>query len=119
MENSDALTISDLIIPVHIGYGADERAKPQRVQIDFEIETDFTDVLATGDLEMGVDYSAVRRTVKEVATSGEFVLLENLGDMILRTIFKNPKIASARVAIRKLDCWDDASPGVVMKRKNG
>jgi FolB domain-containing protein len=117
--STDALTISHLIIPVRIGYGADERAKPQRIQIDLEMEIDFTNVLAAGDLEKGVDYSAIRHTVKEVATSGEFFLLENLGDVILRTIFKNSKIVSAKVVIKKLDCWDDAVPGAVMRRKNG
>ena len=118
MKNSDTITISHLIIPVRIGYKAEERTEPQRVQIELEAEIDFTNVLATGDLETGVDYSELRHTIKEVANSGEFVLLENLGDAILWAVFKNSKITSAKLTIQKLDIWDDAIPGIVMTRIN-
>lgn len=114
----DSLTISRFIVPIRIGHKAEERTHPQRVRIDLLMRTDFTAVLESSDLEMGIDYSNIRRSIKEIASSQEFVLLESLGDMILRAIFEDRKILSAKIAIRKLDRWEDAVPGVLMTRRN-
>lgn len=114
----DAVTITRLIVPVRIGWEAAERVESQRIRIDLIIKTDFTELLATGDFGSGIDYSVVRRTVKEIAASGEFVLLENLGDMILAAVFQDKKASAAKVTIRKLDRWNDAVPGIVMERRN-
>lgn len=114
----DAVTISHLIVPVRIGHTPEERSEPQRVRIDLWIRTDFTAVLETGDLERGVDYSKIRRFIQTIADSDEFVLLENFGDVILRGIFEKPNILLAKIAIKKIDRWKDATPGIFMARMN-
>ena len=113
----NAITLSRLVLNICIGHKPEERREPQLVRIDLRIEVDFTEVLATGALEMGINYAELRRTIKEVAV-GSFVLLEDLGDTILKAIFKDKKIIAGRVAVRKLKRWKDAVPGVIMSRRN-
>ena len=112
------VTISEFVLPVRMGCGPEERVEGQPIRIDLELQTDFTDLLKTGDLDDGVDYAIVRHQIKALAEANEFPLLEQFGDAILRRIFANKRIATARIGIKKLKRWDDAIPGVVIYREN-
>src|SRR5579862_8029194 len=115
---NDTVTITRLVLPIRMGCHQKERTTTQPIRIDLAIETDFTDVLASGDLKQGVDYVIVRRQIKTIAKLGEFPLLEDLGMEIFEKIFRNRRIASAKISIRKLARWKDAFPGIIMMRRN-
>jgi FolB domain-containing protein len=115
----DIVTISQFVLPVRMGCTPEERAIVQSIQIDLVLETDFADLLKSGDLTKdGVDYAVVRREIKEVAHANEFPLLEQFGDAILRKIFFNKRILVAKLSVKKLERWKDAVPGVVIYREN-
>ena len=120
MTISGKVTISDFILPIRMGCGEGERATPQQIQIDLEMETDFADIFTSGDLDDGVDYAIVRQIIKKIAAEGEYPLLEDLAKVIFCRIFRDePRIISAELSIRKLERWTDAKPGIVVRVTRG
>lgn len=112
----DEITISNFILSMHIGLSEEERAVPQKVCIDLRIWTDFEPVIRSNNLECGVNYASIRRSVRDVAAR-EFVLLETFGHCIVQAAFREPNVRRVRVRIQKIARWKDAVPGIVMVRR--
>jgi len=115
----NAVTISDLMLQVRVGYETKERTQPQDIAINLILETDFTDVLASNDVDKdGVNYSAIRKTIESLVRGREFKMLETLADEIFKTIFANKRIERATITMCKPQRWKNAIPGIVMTRDN-
>jgi FolB domain-containing protein len=112
----DIVFVSNLILAIKIGVSREERAAPQRVQVDVVLFTDFTETIQTLNLQSSVNYATVRRSIQTIACGAEFTLLEELGHRILVCLLAKEKIGHAAVILRKLDIWEDAIPGVVLVR---
>ena len=114
----DTIVISNIVAPVKIGVSVEERAAPQRIRIDIELGTDFTNVIRTLDLKQGVNYACVRRLILAVVEEGEFFLLEELGHRLIRKIFDcTPWVKEISITVSKIDLWRKVIPGIRMKRE--
>jgi dihydroneopterin aldolase len=97
---SDRILIKSLEVYACIGVPAAERAKPQRLEIDLLLETDFRGI--GDDVSRTTDYAVVAEWVQsECARSGCRLietLAENLADGLLRGF---PLVQGIELEIRK------------------
>jgi dihydroneopterin aldolase len=112
----DTIFIRDLVLLVRIGLTAHERSVPQRLVVDLVCSTSFGEVLRTGSLECGVNYSLLRKGILALAAR-EFVLLEEFGHEVIEFAFRSDLVRAARVTVQKPDIWTDGVPGVIMVRR--
>ncbi|MBK5256513.1 MAG: dihydroneopterin aldolase [Vicinamibacteria bacterium] len=98
------LTIRGIRLPVRLGCPADERLKPQLVEIDVRIRFDPPPrAMVTDRLEDTVCYSVLVDAIKKVVADREFSLIEHLASEIfnsLRRIVEPPH--KLRVTVLKV-----------------
>lgn len=95
-----------------------ERAEGQDYLIDVECRLDTSRAAASDRLEDTVDYSALIRSIQEVASRKSFFLLEALGEAVAAQALVYPTVETVRVAIYKpaLATDDLKAVGVVVER---
>lgn len=79
---SDALRIRGLRLAARVGVPEEERARPQAVTIDLDVNSDFRPAQGSDDLADTLDYAAVLQAVQGVVEGGSFALLEHLAGRI-------------------------------------
>ncbi len=99
---------------------AEERDRPQPLEVDLDVETDLSLAGGSDELSDTVDYGAVCTTVANVVTGGRPQLLEHLACEIARAVLDlDARIGAVDVALRKLRPpvpQDLASSGVRIRR---
>lgn len=100
---TDAIQLVGLRVDAICGVLPQERATPQPLEIDVEIEADLALAGASDDLGDTIDYGAVTAAVEQVATTLEPMLLEHLAERIAGAVLLiDPRAAAVTVAVRKL-----------------
>ncbi len=89
------LSIHGLRHAVRLGCQPEERAFPQVVTTDLEIETDMTKCIETDDLVDAVDYEAVANAITSLSRDGEWRLIEKLAHDIGRHVLSMAPLADA------------------------
>jgi FolB domain-containing protein len=101
--------LQDIIVPVHIGITTEERESPQSLVFRVSFTADSTIPAQTDDIADTVDYQIIYDTIKNLAGSGEWNLLEKLHHELLLELQKNcPKANDLTLAITKAP-WEDAT----------
>jgi len=78
----DQIRIVDLEVHFRVGVTEGERAKPQRLLLTIDLETDLTAASATDQLDQTIDYERVARRVLVFGEGRSWRLLEKLaGDL--------------------------------------
>ena len=100
----DSILIRDLRVEVLIGIHKRERHVPQTVSIDLDIGLPGEAVFASDRVADTIDYEQVVLTIKALAASGQFRLVETLADRIAKLLtdeFKAPwvKVSAAKIGI--------------------
>lgn len=99
----DRIEIRNLRLVTRVGVPAEERAAPQPIEIDLDLEADLSAATATDDVADTVDYGAVALAVAEAVSAGEWALLERLaavaGDAALGV---DDRATAVVVTVRKL-----------------
>lgn len=103
----DLLTIHDLAVDCRIGVTDAERATPQPIRIDLELQIDAAKAAATDQVTDALNYAALVSEVKALAESRPFSLLETLSEAIASLILSRFGTPSVRVRVKKR-----ALPGV-------
>lgn len=98
---SDAIIFRGLRAEARIGVTPEERAEPQFLRIDLELERDLSRASASDDLADTVDYSAVTRRVVEIAGQNEVALLERLGELIAQDLLSDDNLERVTVVLGK------------------
>jgi FolB domain-containing protein len=99
--DSEWIEIKDLAVKARIGVPADERRKPQELQIDvrYQIGASFKNL---GDrFDATVDYSAVAKEVENVASESEYRLVETLVTEIADHLMKRFPMRGVEVEVKK------------------
>ena len=87
---------------VRLGCTEAERAFPQVVRIDFRVRSVVTAALATDDLAFAVDYERLADSVRQLASTGEWRLLETLAaDLARAALESGPSIVEVEVKVTK------------------
>jgi dihydroneopterin aldolase len=99
---SDSVFVRGMEFECRIGVSDEERAEPQMIELDVELELDLRPAGTSDDLTRTVDYGAVFDTCREIAESGEFRLLEGLAERVASEILATrPAVDGVVVTARK------------------
>jgi 7,8-dihydroneopterin aldolase/epimerase/oxygenase len=102
-------------------HGADpgERDHPQPFDIEVELECDLSRARLSDALEDTVNYALVHARVLEIVERTSFVLLERLGEELLRAFLVDPHVLTACVTIAKPKLLGGATPWVRLSSRRG
>lgn len=97
----DKIIIKDLEVFYCVGVPEGERAKPQRLLISVEMETEFAEAAQTDDLEKTVDYFAVSQRLLTFGAGRDWKLIEKLASDIAELILSEFHPCAVTVKIKK------------------
>jgi dihydroneopterin aldolase len=98
---TDRIRFTGLVAPCRIGVTPEERALPQNVVIDIELEIDLNKAAASDDLSHTVDYSEVTKAVVDLCGAQEVALLERLAQLIVDRMFADNRVTGVSVEVGK------------------
>ena len=75
---NDHILVSGLRVQTRVGWTAEERARPQFLLIDLDVETDLAPSSASDELDDTLDYASLLAEVSSYVGSSEARLLERL-----------------------------------------
>jgi 7,8-dihydroneopterin aldolase/epimerase/oxygenase len=108
--------VRDLVVPCSIGIYPRERGVRRRVRVNAEIAVD-EPISGSDDFAEAVNYETIVAGIKSIAEAGHINLVETLADRIARLCLLDPRVASVRVVVEKLDVYPEAeSVGVTLER---
>lgn len=84
------------------GVSLEERARPQPLAVDLEVDCQLEPAGRSDSLSHTVDYAALAQRIVEVGTSQDSCLLETLAERILAVLFAEFPIDRAKLWVRKL-----------------
>jgi dihydroneopterin aldolase len=84
-----------------IGVTEQERAAPQELVVDLELELDTREASRTDDLRYSVDYAAVWQRLAEAAQRQPYALVETLAERIAAAVLGEFPAHAVRVRARK------------------
>lgn len=97
----DVIRIRELEVFYRIGVPEEERAQPQRLLLNIELESDFAKAAATDDLRHTIDYFDLTRRLLEFGKDREWRLIEKLAADIAEFIIADFRPHSVTVEVRK------------------
>ena len=80
----------------------EEQQRAQPFEVDLDVSLDLTAPGRTDQLDDTVDYGALGQGVVDVITTGRFVLLERMAQVIADGVLTDPRVDSVTVSLRKL-----------------
>jgi len=116
----DAIVFRDLRIEVLIGIHKREQHVPQTVSLDLEIGLPGDAVFASDRVADTIDYQQVALSIKALAASGHFRLVETLAERIARLLLDDFGAPWVRVSAAKIGILPNAKTvGVCIERRRG
>ncbi len=97
----DNIIISDLEVNFRVGVTDAERAKPQRLLLNLEIEHDLGPAAAKDDLAGTIDYYAVCQRLLRLGEGRQWRLIEALAVEIADIVLKEFRAKSVVVQVKK------------------
>lgn len=91
-----------------IGILPEERLRPQRLEIDIELEADFAPAARTDRIADTADYAAVAQRVRALAVENRYELVEKLvADACALVLEQFPSVLAVKITARKPDILPD------------
>jgi 7,8-dihydroneopterin aldolase/epimerase/oxygenase len=97
----DKIHLNGITCSVHIGVTEQERAAPQALTVDLELEVDLEAAANTDDLTLSIDYQKVVDMARETAELSHFKLLESLTRRICNEVLRQTHAASVKATVWK------------------
>jgi dihydroneopterin aldolase len=114
----DAILIRDLRVEALIGIHKRERHVAQTVSIDLDIGLPGTAVFKSDKVADTIDYEQVALSIKALAGSGHFRLVETLAERIARLLIDDLGAPWVKVSAAKIGILANAKfVGVTIERK--
>jgi len=113
------ILIDNLIVNAFIGIHEHEKNKKQRISISIIMET-FDNLSKVNDcIDNVVSYELIVVEIKKLFRKGHIGLLETLGEKIVAICFKDSRILSVRLNLKKLEVFKETrSVGIEIYREN-
>lgn len=118
----DRILLRGVRLEVKLGVPEEERANPQIIIADIEINCDVSAAGKSDDFRKTVDYAAVHETVRRVACGRPFALVEAMAEEMAAALLRAYPVERVRVLIRKPEALRDRGvdwAGVEIVRKRG
>lgn len=113
---SDTIALRGIRAWGHHGADPGEQEIAQPFDLDLTLELDLAAARASDELADTVDYAAVHAAVVRIVAGERWRLLERLGERILESLMRDPRIVRATVAIAKPGLLGGATPVVTLQR---
>ena len=110
--------IKELILNLRLGYYDFEKAKPQKVK--FNLEVDYRDKKPTNDKDLKsiVNYDKLVKLIKKLVKNKHYNFLETLAEDVFEELFKDIRIDKITLQIEKLEIIKDCSSvGIQISKK--
>ncbi len=101
-DRPDTILIQGIRLEGRHGVEDDERALPQLLEVDLEVEVDLGHASHSDDLADTVDYGRLVKICQEVVESGSFRLLERIAGVIAERVLGMDGVRACTVRVRKL-----------------
>ena len=113
LSGRQVLTLTGLRFDASLGILEPERAAPQPIEVDAELNLGGQALLPRDDDIMHVlDYRKVRRIIIEECTAVHVNLLESLIGKLANRLMQLPGVQGVRVKIAKLKIFDDCEVAI-------
>ena len=99
--STDTITLADLEVRYHVGVPDAERAQPQRLLLNVEMQHDFTRAAASDDLRETIDYYAVSRRLLKFGEDRSWKLIEKLAADIAAMVLADFGATAVTVEVKK------------------
>ncbi len=97
----DKITLSDLEVFYRVGVTDAERAKPQRLLVNLELEHNLASAAGADDLTKTIDYFAVSQRLLNFGEGRQWRLIETLACEIAAAILREFAPSSVTVEVKK------------------
>jgi 7,8-dihydroneopterin aldolase/epimerase/oxygenase len=109
--------VRDLVVPCSIGIYPREKGLRRRVRVNAELAV-AEPISGNDDFAEAVNYETVVAGIKSIAEAGHINLVETLADRIASVCLADPRVASVRIVVEKLDVYPETeSVGVALERR--
>ena len=109
--------IRDLVLPCLIGIHPHEKATPQRVRLNVDLEARKPPGRFDERYETIVDYETITNGIKALLGRGHIDLVETLAEDIAVVCLQNRRVLKARICVEKIDIISEAAGvGVEIER---
>jgi len=110
------LTLTGLQFDANLGILEQEKAAPQPIRVDAELNLGTQPLLPRDDDILHVlDYRKVRRIIIDECTAEHVNLLESLIGKLANRLLQLPGVLGVRVKIAKLEIFDDCEVAIRME----
>jgi dihydroneopterin aldolase len=109
------ILLEGLEVTMGLGIHPEERAAPQRVMVDVEMECAYPAV-PEDRIDAVVDYDFLRESVRTLSQGSHIELQETLCEEIARLALGDPRVQRVRVRSMKIDIYPDARIGCEVVR---
>jgi dihydroneopterin aldolase len=121
---SDRIVLANMVFLGRHGAGDEERADPQEIEVDVELDLDLTRPGKSDDLSDTVDYRGVFDACREVVEERSFHLLEGIAEAIAAAVLGQfSAVDATTVRVRKpgvpLDGRLDYAGVAMVRRRAG
>jgi FolB domain-containing protein len=99
---ADRIFVRDFVLPVRIGAYAHERAKPQNVRFNVDVNVLRPD-RAAQDIRDVFSYDLITDSIRMIVGQEHIVLVEILAERIAALILSHPRATSVTVRVEKLE----------------
>ncbi len=112
-QGNQILTLTGLRFDASLGILAQEKSKPQPIQVDAELHLGTQDLLPHDDeINHVLDYRKVRQIIIDECTAEHVNLLESLIGKLAHRLLQLPGVLGVRVKIAKLEIFDDCEVAI-------
>ena len=104
----DRIFVRDWVLPVHIGVYDEEQGITQRVGFSVEAEVAQSGAALHDEIAEVPSYDDILKIIRGIVEKGHINLVETLAERIASECLADPRIASVRVRIEKLERGPEA-----------
>jgi dihydroneopterin aldolase len=97
----DSIFVRRLRLPVRIGVTPEERARPQFVLLDLDLQRDLSRAGGSDDLAETADYGAITSGVSALLGGMEVLLLERLAQLVAEFLLAQDGVVEVTVSVAK------------------
>jgi dihydroneopterin aldolase len=111
------IVLRRIAMDARIGVYAWEKAKPQPIVLDLEIDLPHDDACFSDDLEDTVDYAAVIERLRTLALTRPHRLVEAMAQSMCNVLLHEFGLPRVRLTLMKLAPFPGAEVGIVVERE--
>ena len=97
----DRILLNGVRLEARLGVGEAERAKPQEVIADLEVEFDTRPAGRADDFRLTVDYAALHEAVRAAAQARPYALVESLAEAMAEAVLRGWPAGEVRIRLKK------------------